>query len=152
MGRKKLTDIEKAQALTKIGLGVSVIKTAAELKVSRQAVYTLLKSAKGLPEGTVPKRKVGSGRKRKTSAKADNILRREVLVCPSITPATLKKKHPTLLEGVSIRTIQHHLKNDLGLPSSKKAFFNRENEEKETGLREELQALDTSTVAKCNAF
>ena len=51
MGRKKLTDIEKAQALTKIGLGVSVIKTAAELKVSRQAVYTLLKSAKGLPEG-----------------------------------------------------------------------------------------------------
>ena len=88
MGRKKLTDIKKAQALTKIGLGVSVIKTAAELKVSRQAVYTLLKSAKGLPGGTVPKRKVGSGRKRKTSAKTDNILRREVLVCPSITPAT----------------------------------------------------------------
>ena len=91
MGRKKLIDIEKAQALTKIGLGVSVIKTAAELKVSMQAVYTLLKSAKGLPEGTVPKQKVGSRRKRKTSAKTDNIFRREVLVCPSITPATLKK-------------------------------------------------------------
>ena len=55
MGRKKLTDIEKAQALTKIGLGVCIIKIAAKLKVSKQAVYKLLKSAKGLPEGTVPK-------------------------------------------------------------------------------------------------
>ena len=116
MGRKKLSEIENAQPLTKIKMGVPVTKVAADLNVSRQTVYTLLKVTKGLPEGTVPKRKIGSGRKRKTTARTDHLLRREVLLRPSITPASLKKKHPKLLEGVSIRTIQHRLKNDLGLP------------------------------------
>ena len=115
MGRKKLSEIEKAQALTKIKMGVPVTKVAADLNVSRQTVYTLLKVTKGLPESTVPKRKIGSGRKRKTTARTDYLLRREVLLRPSITPISLKRKHPKLLEGVSIRTIQHRLKNDLGL-------------------------------------
>ena len=121
MGRKKLSEIEKAQALTKIKLSVPVIKIAVEWNVSRQTVYMLLKAAKGLPDGTVPKRKIGSGRKRKMSPRTDHILRRKVLISPSITPASLKKKHPKLLEGVSIRTIQHRLKNDLGLPCRRAA-------------------------------
>ena len=110
MGRKKLPEIEKAQALKKIKINVHVTKVAADLYVSRQTVYTLLKATKGLPEGTVPKRKIGSGRKRKTTARTDHLLRRKVLLSPSITPACLKKKHPKLLQGVSIRTIQHRLK------------------------------------------
>ena len=69
MGRKKLSEIEKALALTKIKMGVSVTKVAADLNVSRQTVCTLLKATKGLPEGSVPKRKIGSGRKRKTTAR-----------------------------------------------------------------------------------
>ena len=121
MGRKKLSEIEKAQALTKIKMSVPVTKVAADLNVSRQTVYTLLKVTKGLPEGTVPKRKIGSGRKRKTTARTDHLLRREVLLRTSITPASLKKKHPKLLEGVSIRTIQHRLKNDLDLPCKRAA-------------------------------
>ena len=36
------------------------------------------------------------------SARTDHILRREILISPSITPASLKKKHPKLLEGVSV--------------------------------------------------
>ena len=52
-------------------MGVPVTKVAADLNVSRQTVYTLLKVTKGLPEGTVPKRKIGSGRKRKTTARTD---------------------------------------------------------------------------------
>ena len=115
MGRKKLSEIEKAQALTEIKMNEPVTKVAANLNVSRLTVYTLLKATKGLLEGTVPKRKIGSGRKRKTTAKTDHLLRREVLLRPSITPASLKKRHPKLLEGVSIRIIQHRLKNDLGL-------------------------------------
>ena len=98
-----------------------VTKVAADLYVLRQIVYTLLKATKGLPEGTVPKRKIGSGRKRKTTARTDHLLRREVLLSPSITPASLKKKHPKLLQGVSIRTIQHRLKNDLGRPCRRSA-------------------------------
>ena len=121
MRRKKLSEIEKAQALTKIKMGVPVTKVAADLNVSRQTVYTLLKVTKGLPEGIVPKRKIDSGRKRKTIARTDHLLRREVLLRPSITPASLKKKHLKLLEGVFIRTIQHWLKNDLGLPCRRAA-------------------------------
>ena len=121
MGRKKLSEIEKAQALTKIKINVPVTKVSADLNVSRQTVYTSLKATKGLPESTVPKRKIGSCRKRKTTARTDHLLRRKVLLRPSITPASLKKKHPKLLEGVSIRTIQHRLKNDLGLPCRRAA-------------------------------
>ena len=69
MGRKKLSEIEKAQALTKIKMNVPVTKVAADLNISRQTVYTLLKATKDLPEVTVPKRKIGSGRKRKTTAR-----------------------------------------------------------------------------------
>ena len=102
-------------------MNVPVTKVAVDLYVSRQTVYTLLKATKGLPEGTVPKRKLCSGRKRKTTARTDHLLRREVLLSPSIIPASLKKKHPKLLQGVSIRTIQHRLKNDLGLPCRRSA-------------------------------
>ena len=121
MKRKKLSEIEEAQTLTKIKMNVPVTKVAAELNVSRQTVYTLLKATKDLPKGTVLKRKIGSGRKRKTTARTDHLLRQEVLLRPSITPASLKKKHLKLLERVSIRTIQHWLKNDLGLPCRRAA-------------------------------
>ena len=57
MGRKKLSETEKAQALIKIKLGVPVMKIAVKLNVSIPTVKVLLKAAKGLPDGTVPKRK-----------------------------------------------------------------------------------------------
>ena len=41
MGRKKLSEIEKAQALTKIKINVPVTKVAGNLNVLRQTVYTL---------------------------------------------------------------------------------------------------------------
>ena len=41
MGRKKLLEIKKAQALTQIKMNVPVAKVAADLNVSRQTVYTL---------------------------------------------------------------------------------------------------------------
>ena len=50
MGRKKLSEIEKAQALTKVEHGVPVTKIAADLKVSRQVVYKLMKAKRGLPK------------------------------------------------------------------------------------------------------
>ena len=63
MGRKKLSEIEKTQALTTIKMNVPVTKVVADLNVPRQTIYILLKATKGLPEGTVPKRKIGSGMK-----------------------------------------------------------------------------------------
>ena len=137
MGRKKLSDAEKAQAFTKVEDSVPVTKIAANLKVSRQAVYKMMKAARGLPKGTVPKRKIGSGRKRKTSGRTDRLLKQEVLASLSIMAANFKK-HPELLEEVSIRTIQNHLKNDLGPPleaCSQKNIFDWQNDEKETEFR-----------------
>ena len=104
------------QGLTKVEHGVPVTKIAADLKVSRQVVYQLMKAARTLPKGTVPKRKIGSERKRKTSGGTDRLLKQEVLASPSIAVANLKKKHLELLESVSIRTIQTQLKMALAYP------------------------------------
>ena len=102
MGRIKLSEIEKAQALTKLEHSVPVTEIAADLKVSRQAIYKLMKAAKGLPKSTAPKQKIGFGRKWKMSGRTDRLLKQEVLVSPSITAASLNKKHLELLEWVSI--------------------------------------------------
>ena len=108
IGRKKLSEIEKAQALTKIEMGVPVTKVAANLNVSRQTVYTWLKVTKNLPEGTVPKRKIGSGRKQKTTARTDHLLRREVLTinhtckfekeAPKTVGGSIHQNHPASVE------------------------------------------------------
>ena len=119
MGRKKLSEIEKAQALIRIKLGVFVMKIAVQLNVSKRIVYTLLKAAKSLPDSTVPKRKFGSGRKRKTSARTDHnhIFRPEVLISPSIMPASLKKKHSNLLKGYQSKQSKIGLKMTLAFPA-----------------------------------
>ena len=90
------------------------MKIAVELNVSKQTVYTLLKAVKGLPDGTVPKQKIGSVRKQKTSARTDHILKRKVLISPSITPASLKKKHQKLLE---VHQSKIDLKITLAIPA-----------------------------------
>ena len=116
MGRKKLTMEEKARALALIEQGMPVKHVAAELNVSRVSLFKLKKSAASLPTGTLPPRKLGCGRKRKTSERTDKMLVREVKQNPSITAAELKKKHPDLLQDVAVRTLQHRLQKDLGLP------------------------------------
>ena len=90
MGRKKLSDIEKAQALTKMEHGVSVTKITADLKVSRQAIYKLIKAAKGLSKSTVPKQKIDSGGKQEMSGRKDHLLKQEVLVTSIIVTGLIK--------------------------------------------------------------
>ena len=46
---------------------------------------------------------------------------REVKQNPSITTAEIKKKHPELLQNLAVRTIQHRLQKDLGLPCRRAA-------------------------------
>ena len=103
MKRKKLSEIEKAQALTKVEHGVPVTEIAADLKNYKQAIYKLMKAAKSLPKDIVPKRKIGSERKQKTSGRTDHLLKQEVLANSLITTANLKKKHLELLEGFQSR-------------------------------------------------
>ena len=121
MGRCKLNMEEKARALTQLQQGVSAMRVAADIGVSRRSIYSLKRAAAALPPGTTPPRKPGTGTHRKTSPRTDNLLRREVLSNPSISAAALKKKYPELLDRVSVRTIQHRLQKDLGLPCRRAA-------------------------------
>ena len=121
MGRKKLSMVEKTRALTMMELGVPMKSIAAQMEVSRVSLFKLKVKAAPLPLGSTPPRKTGSGVKRKTTARTDKILVREVKQDPSITAAELKHKHPDLLKDVSVRTIQHRLQRDLGLPCRRAA-------------------------------
>ncbi len=121
MGRKKLTMTEKTYGLMLLKDGASVTRVAANLHVSRRTICSLKQAAARLPDNTIPIRKVGSGGKKKTTERTNTIVKREVLLNPSITAASLKKKHPMLLQDVSIRTIQHRLQKDLNMPSRRAA-------------------------------
>ena len=56
-----------------------------DLKVSRQAVYKLMKAAKGLQKGTVLQQKIGFKEKQKILGRIDHLSKQEVLVSLSIT-------------------------------------------------------------------
>ena len=69
----------------------------------------------------VSKRKSGSGTPKKTSPRTDKLLKREVLLYPSISAVELKNMYSELLQNVSTRTIRHRLQKDLGLPCRRAA-------------------------------
>ena len=58
----KLSNIERSRALTMLKHGVHVIHMAAELHVSRQAIYMydLKRAAARLPSGITPPRTLGT--------------------------------------------------------------------------------------------
>ena len=64
-----------------------------------QTIRMLKKAAVGLPPNTIPERKKGSGRPRKTSKRTDAMLKREVMVSPTVTAGDLKAMHPHVLGG-----------------------------------------------------
>ncbi|XP_076036784.1 uncharacterized protein LOC143022442 [Oratosquilla oratoria] len=122
MGRSKLSMQEKARALALLEQGMSAIRIAADLQVTRRVIYSLKKAAATHPPGTVPQRiKPGSGAPKKTSTRTDKILKREVMSDPCITAVSLKQKHPALLKNVAVRTVQHRLQKDLKMPARRAA-------------------------------
>ena len=117
MGRKKLLIEEKTRVLTMLENGVPVIRLAVNLHVSRQAIYDQNeRQLARLPPGTTPPRKVVTGAKKNTTARTDALIRHEVIMYPSVTAASLKKKHAQILQEVSVRTIQHRLQKDQKMP------------------------------------
>ena len=117
MGRNKLSMEEKTRALTMVKEGASIAHVAADLHVSTHTISYLNQAATRLAGNTTTTRKPGTGAKKKTTDRTNAVLRREVMLNPSISSANLKKKHPILLQDVSTRTIQHRLQIDLNLSS-----------------------------------
>ncbi|KAG7174711.1 Transposable element Tcb2 transposase-like 7 [Homarus americanus] len=125
-------DFNYAPGLTKVGGACDHLTVSHTPPATKAACFTELKSFKAShlhlkhaaapsPPGAIPKRKVGSGAVRKTSIRTDNILKHEVMSDPAVTASTQKKKHPDLLKHVAIRTVQHRLQKDHGLPTRRAA-------------------------------
>ena len=76
---------EKSRTLTLLKEGDSIIAVARDIRVLRETIYRLKRSAAFLSPGMIPKRKSGSGAPKKTSLKRNKLLKREVKSYPSIT-------------------------------------------------------------------
>ena len=87
--------------------GVSISHMAADWHVSKRAISDLKQAATRLPDNTMPTRKAGTGTKKRTTDGANAVWPRYVILNPSINHANLKNKQPMILQGISIRTIQH---------------------------------------------
>ena len=98
---------KRTPAVTMLKEEVSIAHIAADLHVSKRAISDLKQAATGLPDNTMPTRKAGTGTKKRTTAGTNAVWPRDVILNPSINHANLKKKQPMLLQGISIRAIQH---------------------------------------------
>ena len=107
MGLNKLSMKENTPALTMIKEGFSISHIAADLHVSKRAISDLKQVATGLPDDTMPTIKTGTGTKKKTTDGTNTVWPRDVILNPSITHANLNKMQPMLLQGISIRAIDH---------------------------------------------
>ena len=77
----------------------------------------VLSLASGLAYIVVPVHKYGGGRQ-KTSNATYCLLKRDLKQDPRLTASQLKGLHLDLLSNVSVRTIQHRLQKDFGLPET----------------------------------
>ena len=103
------------------------------LKIARSSVRKWILRAADSPKSASPTVKPRSGRPRKTSEKTNNLIRRMVMETPTISAREIKQKHPELLAGVAIRTLQHRLQKDMKMPSrrpAKKPFLSKAMREK----------------------
>ena len=87
--------------------GVSITHIATDLHVSKRAISDLKQAATGLPDNTMPTSKAATRTKQRTTDGTNALWPRDVILNPSINYANLKKKQPMLLQGISIRAIQH---------------------------------------------
>ena len=99
---------------------------AIDVGILKEAIFQLKRSAALLPPRMIPKRKLGSGSRKKTSPRTEELWKSEVTSYPYITTVELKNKHHELLHNVSARTIRHRLQKNLRLPcrrAAKKLMF-----------------------------
>ena len=117
MAPTNLSQEEKARILAWKTENVSTKEISRHTGQGESTIRRLVATARCLPLSIVPPQKPVPGRPRKTSKHTDYILQCETLNNPEITAGELKRSHPTLLQGVSERTIQHRLQKELGLPT-----------------------------------
>ncbi|CAF3465208.1 unnamed protein product [Rotaria socialis] len=116
MTRINTSDTDKAQIIAWRQEKVPIKTICDRTKQCKRTIMTILSAAKNLPSGSIPLTKPRSGRLKVTSKNTDMLLKREVTKNPRLTASELKISYPELLGKVSVRTVQHRLQKDLGLP------------------------------------
>ena len=119
--KKQLSDTQKSRALAFLEEGVTQNEVSKRMNTSERTIGRLAKTGKQLKPGEVPKRKKGSGRKKKIDMEGLNQLKKSIKRNPKLTAKSLKKMHPKTLGKISLRTIRRTLQVDLNLPSFKAA-------------------------------
>ena len=93
--------------LTMLKEGVYIAHIAEDFHVSKRAISDLKQASTGLPDNSMSTRKAGTGTKKRTTDGTNAVWPRDLILNLSINHANLKKKQPMLLQGISIRVIQH---------------------------------------------
>jgi len=118
--KKHLTQEKKSFALAMLNCGKTQLEVAAKMRVSQSTIKRLARKARVLPEFVTPKRKSGTGPRKRISLVGMLKMKRFVVRYPATSARKLKQKIPELAD-VSIRSVQNTLKNELNLPSRRPA-------------------------------
>lgn len=94
-------------------LGLDSHQTSVETGVSARTVRRLVSKFKAGGERKIPRHKYGGGKPSKISNRTLRVIRFELEKNPSITAKQIKEKHTSLLQGVTIRSIQRAIRNKL---------------------------------------
>ena len=112
---KSMSEMEKAKLVAWREVGKSVKDMMKLSGRSRRTVQRFFAALKLVPEGELPQRKKGQGRKRKITPQVINAIKRSITSMPMMSARELKARHFRLLANISVRTIRTCLIRDLGL-------------------------------------
>ena len=107
-----------------VGQVIGLYKGGAKLKdissqtgINLRTCQRLVKRFKEEGEQEIPQPKPKPGRPKSVSQHTLRVLRRQLVSQPSITARELKERNPRLLAGVSLRTVQERIHEDLHFKS-----------------------------------
>ena len=109
MGKKRMTDAEKALIFAWHQDNVKMKEIIKRSGRSRTQIYMLIKNSKDLPPNNVSKHKSPTGRPRITKKKDDKFLRLPMLRNPFMTVSGSKILHLDIFGKASAHTLWRHL-------------------------------------------
>ena len=121
MPGKNLSPNEKTFAVAWLTSGESCDSIAQKLQRSKRSIERIKGKMVDLPFMAIPKRKQGSGHPRSLALPRLLRLKRIVQKNPAISARKIRQNNPHLFGHVSVRNIQHRLRNDCNLPSRRPA-------------------------------
>lgn len=107
----KPNDIAKVVQCYKRGLDSR--QTSVETGVPERTVRRLIGKFKANGESEIPRHRYGGGRPPKISEKTLTVIREELERNPDTTATQIKERYASVLQGVSLRSIQRHIRNKL---------------------------------------